>query len=169
MAQDNKGLYKISLQFHEKSLIKISSKNRSHCLNDIELLLTLMKSALDRIMCINNIGITLANPQQYRDALQLFEESLSIWQRFLSENHSNLRISYANIGRVYLSMSQFDLALAYYHKAEACTAPKNRGVDCGKDDSRYKIIKMLSIVSTHSVVGLTDVCYTSDENHLSNV
>ncbi|CAF5095159.1 unnamed protein product, partial [Rotaria magnacalcarata] len=48
-------------------------------------------------MCINNIGITLANPQQYRDALQLFEESLSIWQRFLSENHSNLRISYANI------------------------------------------------------------------------
>ncbi|CAF5098825.1 unnamed protein product, partial [Rotaria magnacalcarata] len=40
-----------------------------------------MKSALDRIMCINNIGITLANPQQYRDALQLFEESLSIWQR----------------------------------------------------------------------------------------
>ncbi|CAF4237893.1 unnamed protein product [Rotaria magnacalcarata] len=78
MAQDNKGLYKISLQFHEKSLIKISPKNRSHCLNDIELLLTLMKSALDRIMCINNIGITLANPQQYRDALQLFEESLSI-------------------------------------------------------------------------------------------
>jgi len=40
--------------------------------------LTLMKSDLDRAMYINNIGITLANQEQYQDVLQSLPQSLSI-------------------------------------------------------------------------------------------
>jgi len=40
--------------------------------------LSLMKNYFDRTMYINNIGITLANQQQYEDALQSIQQSLSI-------------------------------------------------------------------------------------------
>jgi tetratricopeptide (TPR) repeat protein len=133
IAQD-KGLYEISLQLYEKSLIKVSQKDRPYCLNNIGCMydyleqydsamefyfvsLTLMKNDLDRAMCINNIGITLAKQEEYQDALKSFQQSLSIRQRFLPENHRDLGISYANIGGVYSSINQFDLALEYYQKA----------------------------------------------------
>jgi len=79
--------------------------------------LTLMKNDIDRAMCINNIGITLANQQHYQDALQSFQQSLFIRQKFLSENHPDLGISHANIGVLYSSINQSDLALQHYQKA----------------------------------------------------
>ncbi len=56
-----------------------------------------MKNNTDHVMCINNIGIRLANKQQYEDALQCFHQSLSFRDKFLSENHGDLDISHANI------------------------------------------------------------------------
>jgi len=76
-------------------LSKIHQKNHPQCLNNVgciydylkqydlalefySISLTLMKSDLDRTMYINNIGITLANQEQYQDVLQSLQQSLSI-------------------------------------------------------------------------------------------
>ena len=61
--------------------------------------------------------ITLANQEQYQDALEYFQQSLSIREKILKENHPDLSISYANIGQVYSSINQPDLTFEYYQKA----------------------------------------------------
>jgi tetratricopeptide (TPR) repeat protein len=68
-------------------------------------------------MCRNNIAITLANQQQYEQAFQSFQQSLTIREKFLLENHPDLCISLANMGALYSSINQFDLALEHYQRA----------------------------------------------------
>ncbi len=83
-----------------------------------------MKNNIDQVMRINNIGIRLANKQQYEDALQCFQQSLSFKGKFLSENHGDLDISHANILVTPLHISvhfihvwgQYDLAFEHYQK-----------------------------------------------------
>jgi tetratricopeptide (TPR) repeat protein len=87
-----------------------------------------METDLDQAMCFNNIGITFANQQQYQDALQSFQQSLSIRQRFLSENHLDIGISLTNIGGIYSSTNQFDLAFEYYGKALKIFSQNNSSI-----------------------------------------
>ncbi|CAF3181166.1 unnamed protein product, partial [Rotaria sp. Silwood2] len=70
-----------------------------------------MRNDLDRAMSINYLEITLANQQQYKDALQSFQKFLSIRQKFSSENHPDIGISYANRGGVYSDFNMVMISL----------------------------------------------------------
>ena len=53
---------------------------------------TFIRNNIDRSMSINNIGITLANQQQYQNnALHYFQQSLSLRLELLQTNHSDFR------------------------------------------------------------------------------
>jgi tetratricopeptide (TPR) repeat protein len=84
-----------------------------------------MKSDIDKSMCLNNMGITYAKLDQYDQALQCFQDSLSIREKYLSPNHPDIGICYTNIGVILSSRDQLDDALKNYQLALKCFSINN--------------------------------------------
>lgn len=54
---------------------------------------------------------------KYSDALNVYQESLSIRETCLPPNHPHLSYSYANIGDTQVDLNNNDLALKHYYQA----------------------------------------------------
>ena len=63
------------------------------------------------------LGMIKNNQGKYEDAVQYYEQSIKINQKFLSPTHSDLATSYTNLGLVYKNMGEYSNALSYYEKA----------------------------------------------------
>ena len=53
---------------------------------------------------------------KYEDAVQYYEQSIKINQKYLSPTHSDLASSYNNLGLVFSNMGEYSKALSYYDK-----------------------------------------------------
>ncbi|MBC8884576.1 tetratricopeptide repeat protein [Flavobacterium piscinae] len=73
---------------------------------------------------LGNIGNVYANKKMYKEALQNFTNSLTIYKEIKDKIGESRMLS--GIGNVYLYIQNYDLALAYYQKA--LTASKNSDV-----------------------------------------
>ncbi|RXR31866.1 tetratricopeptide repeat protein [Flavobacterium piscinae] len=73
---------------------------------------------------LGNIGNVYANKKMYKEALQNFTNSLTIYKEIKDKIGESRMLS--SIGNVYLYIQNYDLALAYYQKA--LTASKNSDV-----------------------------------------
>lgn len=141
----NRNDYKISLEWHEKSLdMKKNTLSESdpslaysynsigavyHQTGDYECALKFYKQALDIwikeynenhlsvAMCYNNMGFVYEEMKKYSEALVCYEKVLIIRQKLLSNDHIQLGNIYMNLGMIHQFLNRFDLALKYFNQA----------------------------------------------------
>jgi tetratricopeptide (TPR) repeat protein len=144
IAQD-RGLYEISREHYVKASEKCSRKNRAYyfhhlavvsdSLHDYEAALTLYKKALStmrdklsRAICLNNMGVTLANTSQWAEALECFQQSAMIQAKHLWSEHSCVYITYANIGALHFCIGRLDCALDFYQCAASLLSARSPSI-----------------------------------------
>ena len=86
--------------------------------NDAEAVLSLGggDSSL-RSQLFNNVGIVFDEQGEYDKALEYYQKTLSIRERFLGAHHSEVAHPLNNIGVMFWNMGNYDKALEYYRKS----------------------------------------------------
>ncbi|CAF3902064.1 unnamed protein product [Rotaria sp. Silwood1] len=63
------------------------------------------------------LGQIKTNQQNYKKALEFYQDALTIYLKYFSSDHSNIATCYNNIGLVYDHMNDYSKVLSFYDKA----------------------------------------------------
>ena len=96
-------------------LIKLGQLDKAEQVYDILLEQTIDEREIGNIYHMS--GLIKYYQRKNEDAVQYYEQSIKINQKFLSPTHSDLAASYSNLGLVYDNMGEYSKALSYYEKA----------------------------------------------------
>ena len=61
------------------------------------------------------------NMKDYSKALEFYQKTLAIQEKYLPENHPDLATTYSNIASVYNIMKDYSKALEFYQKSLSIT------------------------------------------------
>lgn len=79
-----------------------------------------INSSLEKILDVAktkiNIGLVFNQQENYKEALEYFENALETFKKTLPENHLDIARAYNNIGLVNFNQVKYDVALVYYQK-----------------------------------------------------
>jgi tetratricopeptide (TPR) repeat protein len=96
-------------------LLKVGQPEKAQLVYEILLKQTTEESRKGDIY--HRLGSAKYHQGKYQEAIQLYEEAIEIRQRSLSPNHSDLSMSYNNIGNVYGALGMYPKALSSHKKA----------------------------------------------------
>ena len=104
-----KGWYRLG-----KLLIKMGQLDKAEEL--FEILLKQTSNEREQGFIYYQLGWIKDDQEKYREAIEFYEKSLEIEQKYLPSTHPDLAASYNNIGTVYKNMNKYKQALSYYQK-----------------------------------------------------